>query len=75
MPESNKDFFKSPFDTIAVEVEGICICGGDLNVLTDNGYNLWLQLVLKRNMKSITKRVRNTCEDMDFFMCGEIYIH
>jgi len=32
-PESDKNFFKSLFDVIAVEAEGILICGGDMNVV------------------------------------------
>uniref|UniRef100_A0A3P9K1B0 exodeoxyribonuclease III n=1 Tax=Oryzias latipes TaxID=8090 RepID=A0A3P9K1B0_ORYLA len=31
-PESDKQFFKSLFNVIAVEAEGILICGGDFNV-------------------------------------------
>ena len=63
-PESNKEFFKSLFDTIALEAEGICICGGDLNVLMD--YDMDTSS-LKRNKKSVTKLVRNTWEEMGFF--------
>ena len=32
-PDSDKTFFKELFDIIAVEMEGILICGGDFNVV------------------------------------------
>lgn len=63
-PGSNKDYFKSLFDTIALEAEGICICGGDLNVLMDHDMDT---TSLKRNKKSIIKLVRNTWGEMGFF--------
>lgn len=46
--ESNKDFFKSLFDTIALEAEDICVCGGDFNVLMDYDMDT---TSLKRNKK------------------------
>lgn len=63
-PGSNKDYFESLFDTIALEAEGICICGGDLNVLMDHDMDT---TSLKRNKKSIIKLVRNTWGEMGFF--------
>lgn len=30
-PESHKSFFKSLFDDIIAETEGVLVCGGDLN--------------------------------------------
>lgn len=35
-PESNKEFFKLIFDILVLEAEGICICGGDFNVILDS---------------------------------------
>jgi hypothetical protein len=31
-PESNKQFFKTLFNVIATESEGVLICGGDFNI-------------------------------------------
>lgn len=33
LPESGREFFKSLFNIIALEAKGICVCGGDLNVM------------------------------------------
>ncbi len=55
-PESNREFFKSLFDTIAVEAEGVCICGGDLSVIMDFDLDT---TSFKRNKKSISKLVKN----------------
>lgn len=63
-PGSNKEFYKSLFDSIALEVEGICICGGDLNLLMDHDKDT---TSLKKNKKSITKLVKNTWKEMGFF--------
>lgn len=35
-PESDEQFLKSLLDLIAVETEGVCICGGDFNLITDH---------------------------------------
>lgn len=32
-PDSDKHFFKSLFDVIALETEDVCVCGGDFNVI------------------------------------------
>lgn len=53
--QSNKEFFKSLFDIIAVEMEGICICGGDFNVIMVCSLDT---TNFKRNKKSITKVVK-----------------
>ncbi len=35
-PESNKQYFKLLFDIVAKEMEGVCICGGDLNIVLNH---------------------------------------
>lgn len=62
--ESNKEFFKSLFDTITLEAEGICIYGRDLSVIMDCDLDT---TSFKRNKKSITKLVENALEEMGFF--------
>ena len=66
---------KSLFDTIAMEAEGTCICGRDLNVLTDYDIDT---TCFNRNKKSITKLVyiQVYIGGNGFFLkCGEIYIN
>ena len=62
-PESDKQFFKTLFDTITLESEGICWCAGDVNVVMD--YDLDTTSVNK-NKKHISKLVKNTWEEMGF---------
>lgn len=63
-PESNKTFFKNLLDIITVEAEGICICGGDLNVLMDPELDT---TSLNRNKLSIINLVKTSWEEMGFF--------
>lgn len=62
-PESNKQFFKTLFDTITIETEGVCICAGDQNVIID--YDLDTTS-LSRGKKNISKLVKNSWEEMGF---------
>ena len=63
-PECDKHFFKSLFDLISVDMEGVCICGGDLNVIMNYDLDTTSR---KRNGKPNTKVVKNTWEEMGFF--------
>ena len=60
-PESTKCFFKTLFDTIAIETEGILICGGDYNVVMN--YNLDTTSP-KRNKKHLTKFINTSVQEM-----------
>lgn len=62
-PESKKEFFKTLLDTVAMEAEGLSICGGDLNVVMN--YNLDTTS-LKRNKKSISKFVRDMWTEIGY---------
>lgn len=63
-PESDKTFYQTMLDIITEETEGICICGGDLNLVMDHDLDTTSN---KRNKKSISKLVKNTWEEMGFF--------
>lgn len=60
-PESDKCFFKYLLDFIAAETEGVCICGGDLNLIMDHQLDM---TSMKRNKKSLTKMVKNTLQEI-----------
>lgn len=60
-PESTKCFFKALLDTIAVETEGILICGGDCNVVMNHNLDT---TSLKRNKKHLTKFINTTAREM-----------
>lgn len=65
-------FFKSLFDTLATEIDGICICGGDFNVVL----NLTMDTTsLKNNKNKLTKLINTAWEDIFFFMSGGMLIH
>lgn len=71
-PESDKNFYQSLLDIIAEETAGICICGGDLNLIMD--YDLDTTSI-KRNKKSISKLVKKTHgKKWASLMYGETYI-
>ena len=53
-PESDKKIFKSLFDVIAAEAEGILIGGGDLNVIMNDNMDT---TSLKRNKEQLTKHI------------------
>lgn len=63
-PEADRGCFKSLFDTIALETEGLCICGGDFNVVLNYGLDTTSK---KRSKTHISKLLNNTLEDMGFF--------
>lgn len=53
-PESTKCFFKTLFDTIAIETEGILICGGDYNVVMNYGLDT---TSTKRSKKQVYQHI------------------
>uniref|UniRef100_A0A3B3I1X3 Reverse transcriptase domain-containing protein n=1 Tax=Oryzias latipes TaxID=8090 RepID=A0A3B3I1X3_ORYLA len=60
-PESDKQFFKSLFNVIAEEAEGILICGGDFNV----ALNFKLDTTSKhKHKKAIAKFVKLSMEEL-----------
>lgn len=60
-PESNKQYLKSLFDIVAKEMEGVCICGGDLNTVLNHEMDTTSH---KRNKKHITKFMNHMCIEM-----------
>lgn len=60
-PESDNKFFKALLDVIAVEAEGILICGGDLNVIMNHNMDT---TSLKRNKGQLTRLVNISLEEM-----------
>lgn len=66
-PDSDKHFFKSLFDVIALETEGVCICGGDFNVILQQNIDT---TILKNNKNKLTKLINTAWEDMGFLMSG-----
>ncbi len=60
-PESSKHFFKSLFNIIATEMEGILICGGDFNIVMNHSLDT---TSLKGNKKQISKFVKLSLEEM-----------
>lgn len=63
-PEADRECFKSLFDTIALETEGICIAGGDYNAILNYGLDTTSK---KRSKTHISKLINNTIEEMGFF--------
>lgn len=61
-PGSNKSFFKSLFDIIK-EIEGVCKCGGDFNVILNQALNTTSK---RRIHGSLPKFIKNTWEDIGF---------
>uniref|UniRef100_A0A3P9MD87 exodeoxyribonuclease III n=1 Tax=Oryzias latipes TaxID=8090 RepID=A0A3P9MD87_ORYLA len=60
-PESDKQFFKSLFNVIAVEAEGILICGGDFNVSLNFGLDT---TSVHKHKKTVTKFVKISIEEL-----------
>uniref|UniRef100_A0A3Q3ASL9 Reverse transcriptase domain-containing protein n=1 Tax=Kryptolebias marmoratus TaxID=37003 RepID=A0A3Q3ASL9_KRYMA len=60
-PESNKNFFKNLFDLIAIETEGILICGGDLNVVLNHNVDTTSH---KKTKMHLTKFINDSLEEM-----------
>ena len=60
-PESTKCFFKTLFDTIAIETEGILICGGDYNVVMNHNLD-----ATSPQHNSHTRRVRVSTHPVEF---------
>lgn len=60
-PESDKKFFKSLFDVLAAEAEGILISGGDLNVIMNHNMDT---TSLKRNKGQLTRFINISLEEM-----------
>lgn len=54
-PDSDKGLFISLLDTMAIECEGICICGGDFNLIMDHNLD-----TTRKHKKPITKWFKNT---------------
>ncbi len=63
-PGSNRQFFKSLFDAVALEAEGICICGGDFNVVLNQHLDTTSQKKIKNNL---SKLISTACGDNRFF--------
>ena len=63
-PDSDKHFFKSLFDVIALETEGVCICGGDFHVILNQDVDT---TSLKNNKINLSKLINTAWEDMGFF--------
>ena len=60
-PESTKCFFKTQFDTIAIETEGILICGGDYNVVMNHNLDTTSP---KRSKKHLSKFINTSVQEM-----------
>lgn len=60
-PESTKRFFKNLFDIIAIETEGILICGGDYNVVMNHNLDTTSP---KRSKKHLTKFINISVQEM-----------
>ena len=62
-PDTNKLFFKSLMDVIALEAEGVCICGGDLNVVLNQHLDT---TSLTRNRNKLSKCINTAYGDIGF---------
>lgn len=60
-PESDKQFFKSMFNIIAVETEGILICGGDFNIVLNQNLDT---TSTRKNKRQLAKFVKLSLEEM-----------
>lgn len=60
-PESTKCFFKNLFDIIALETEGILICGGDFNVVMNHNFDT---TSFKKNKTHLTKFITTSVQEM-----------
>lgn len=65
-PDSNKLFFKSLFDVIALEAEGVCICGGDFIVVLHH-YQYLDTTSLKKNKNKLSNFINIAWEDIGYF--------
>ena len=54
-PNSDRSLFKDLFDVISLESEGICICGGDLNVILNYNLDTTSQIRNKRFLNTTLK--------------------
>ena len=61
-PESTKCFFKTQFDTIAIETEGILICGGDYNVVMNHNLDT---TSTKRSKKHLSKFINTSVQKLE----------
>lgn len=60
-PESEKLFFRSLFNEIAQQAEGICICGGDLNVVLNHDLDTTSH---KKSKNHLTKMLNTAWDEM-----------
>lgn len=60
-PNADKSCFKTLFNTIALEMEGICICGGDFNTILNYGMET---TSTKRSRPHISNFVNDSLEEM-----------
>ena len=60
-PESNKQFFKTLFNVVATESEGVLICGGDFNITMNQCLDT---TSLKGSKKQKSKFVKISLEEM-----------
>ena len=67
-PDTNKLFFKSLTDVIALEAEGVCICGGDFNIVLNQHLDT---TSLTRNRNNLSKLINTAWDDIGF--CLETY--
>ena len=58
-----KLFFKSLMDVIALEAEGVCICGGDFNVVLNQHLDT---TSLTRNRNKLSKFINTAWDDIGF---------
>lgn len=62
-PDTSKLFFKSLMDVIVLEAEGICICGGDFNVVLNHHLDTTNS---KRNGSKISKLINTAWDDIGY---------
>ena len=63
-PESDQSFFKFLFDEIATQMEGMCVCGGDFNVVPNHNQDTTSK---NRSKKHLSQLLNRACEEMGFF--------